>query len=196
MSTTDKLFLIAGLGNPGSEYSNNRHNIGYMAANQIADILKVEFRRIQQKALVTKGFHGNNQIILVKPRTFMNLSGQSVGPLIRYYRIPLENALIIYDDVDLPFETIRLKPDGSSSGQKGMNSIIKNLGTDQIPRLRIGIGRPPGRLPTPSFVLQDFSNQEQEFLPFLLERAANAALTFVNEGINEAMNRFNQRPNE
>jgi PTH1 family peptidyl-tRNA hydrolase len=122
----------------------------------------------------------------------MNKSGQAVSTLVRFYKIPFTNLLVAYDDVDLPFETIRLRPSGGSAGQKGMKSIIRQLGSQDFPRLRLGIGRPPGRMSTPDYVLQDFSQQESDVLPFVLDRAADAALTFINEGIEAAMTRYNQ----
>ena len=190
----NKRFLIAGLGNPGKKYAATRHNIGFKVVDQIAETLDTEFRRMQSNAMVTSSQYLSNKVILIKPRTFMNNSGQAVSALVRFYKIELKNLLVIYDDADLDFETIRLKPEGSSSGQQGMESIIKSLGTDKIPRLRIGIGRPPGRMPTPNYVLQPFTNEEQEALPFLIERARNAALMFMAEDIESTMNQYNQKP--
>jgi PTH1 family peptidyl-tRNA hydrolase len=184
-------YLIAGLGNPGREYENNRHNIGFMVADQIARELGVEFTRVQNNALVTKGSHAGKSVVLVKPRTYMNESGRAVSALLRFYKIPVSNLLVVYDDVDLPFETVRLRAEGGSSGQKGMKSVIQHLGTQEFARLRVGIDRPPGRMETPDYVLQDFSAAQRENLPWVLERAAKAALTFVAEGILAAMNEFN-----
>ena len=190
----NKRFLIAGLGNPGKKYAATRHNIGFKVVDQIAETLDTEFRRMQSNAMVTSSQYLSNKVILIKPRTFMNNSGQAVSALVRFYKIELKNLLVIYDDADLDFETIRLKPEGSSSGQQGMESIIKSLGTDKIPRLRIGIGRPPGRMPTPNYVLQPFTNEEQEALPFLIERARNAALMFMAEDIESTMKQHHQKP--
>ncbi len=185
-------FLIVGLGNPGKEYRNNRHNIGFMLVDKLAERLGLTFSRVQHKALVTDGRYQGKKIILAKPQTYMNLSGQSVGALVRFYKLPLTNLLIAYDDVDLPLETIRIKPSGGSSGQKGMKSIIQQLGTEEFPRLRLGVGRPPGRMSTPSYVLQDFSKSDAEDLAIFLERAADAALMFVSEDIEQAMTRYNR----
>lgn len=185
-------YLIAGLGNPGREYQHNRHNIGFMVADQIAKELGVEFTRMQNNAMVTKGSHAGKTVVLVRPRTYMNESGRAVSALLRFYDIPLHNLLVIYDDVDLPFETLRLRAGGGSSGQKGMQSVIQHLGTQEFARLRVGIDRPPGRMKTPDYVLQDFSARQQETLPWVLDRAAKAALKFVDGGIVAAMNEFNQ----
>lgn len=188
----DDFYLIAGLGNPGQEYRENRHNVGFMAVSEIAKQLGIEFTRVQNKALITKSNYHDRRILLVKPQTYMNLSGQAIGALSRFYKIPNKNILILFDDADLPFETIRLRPEGGSSGQKGMKSIIQVLRTQEFPRLRIGIDRPPGRMQTPDYVLQDFSKSQKENLQWVLNRAAEAALLFVSDGINSAMNKYNQ----
>jgi PTH1 family peptidyl-tRNA hydrolase len=124
----------------------------------------------------------------------MNHSGRVLASYIRFYKLPLENILVVYDDVDLPFETLRLKPDGGDAGQKGVRSIITELGTKEFPRLRVGIDRPPGRMPVSAYVLQDFSQQEEEWLPLVLDRAADAVFCFVTEGLDQAMTRYNQSP--
>ncbi len=193
MEEENKIFLIAGLGNPGKEYAETRHNIGFMVLDQLAKQLGVEFRRMQSKAMVTQARYAGHRLILAKPRTYMNNSGQAVGALTRFYKVPFENILIIYDDADLDFEVIRLRPDGSSSGQKGMESVIQLLGKDQIPRLRIGIGRPPGKMETPAYVLLPFSVEEKQVLPFIIDRSVEAVFEFIQYGIDAAMNKFNQK---
>ena len=185
------LYLITGLGNPGRQYSENRHNVGFMLVSRLADRLGVSFSRLESKALVTKAVYKDYRLVLAKPQTYMNLSGQAVSALQRFYKIPLENLLVAYDDVDLPLGTIRLRPDGSSGGQKGMGSIIDHLGTQEFPRLRIGIGRPPGRMDAAAYVLQDFSRGETEILDEVLERGVEAVLTFITEGLTTAMNQYN-----
>lgn len=191
-SEANETYLIVGLGNPGKEYRNNRHNIGFMLLDKLAERLGSTFSRLQYKALITDGRHQGSKIILAKPQTYMNLSGQSVSALVSFYKITQTNILIAFDDVDLPFQTIRLKPSGGSSGQKGMKSIIQQLGTEEFPRLRLGVGRPPGRMSTPSYVLQNFSKADAEDLEIFLERAADAAFLFVTEGIEPAMTRYNR----
>lgn len=190
-SSTDSPYLVVGLGNPGREYKESRHNIGFMFADRLAARLEITFSRLESKALIAKGQYRERRLILAKPQTYMNLSGQAVSSLVRFYKVPLENLLVCYDDVDLPLGTIRLRPDGSSAGQKGMASIIERLGTDQYPRLRLGIGRPPGRMEAADYVLQDFSRQEQEELSMVLARAVDAALVYVTQGLDTAMNQFN-----
>jgi len=184
-------YLIVGLGNPGREYRQNRHNLGFMLVDRLAKQLGVVFSRLESKALVTKGEHQGKRIILAKPQTYMNLSGQSVGGLARFYKVPVDHLLVAYDDVDLPLGTIRIRHSGGSAGQKGMASIIERLGTEEIHRMRLGIGRPPGRMDAAGYVLQDFSPSEMESLSPSLDRAADAVLVFVTQGLETAMNKFN-----
>lgn len=126
----------------------------------------------------------------------MNLSGQPVGSLVKFYKIPLENLMVVYDDVDLPFGRIRIRPSGGSAGQKGAASIIERLGTKDFPRLRLGIGHPPGRKGAASYVLRDFSGEDADFLPQILDRAADGVLTYITEDLETAMNRYNSKTNE
>jgi PTH1 family peptidyl-tRNA hydrolase len=188
-------YLITGLGNPGREYRNSRHNIGFMLVNNLADRLDITFSRLESKALVTKAKYQGRTIILAKPQTYMNLSGQSVGSLVKFYKIPLGNLMVVYDDVDLPFGRMRIRPTGGSAGQKGVASIIEQLGTEDFPRLRFGIGRPPGSKRAASYVLRDFSGDDADFLPHLLDRGVDAVITFVTEDLATAMNRFNSKIN-
>ncbi len=192
-ASATKTYLIVGLGNPGRKYKNNRHNIGFMLADELAARLGGEFSRLQHKALVTDVRHEDKKIILAKPQTYMNNSGQSVGALMRFYKLPLDHLLVVYDDVDLPFGYFRLRPGGGSAGQKGMKSIIQHLGTQTFPRLRLGIGRPPGRMETADYVLQDFPKGQAEELAVFLSRAADVALAFVDLGLEAAMTRYNQK---
>lgn len=188
-----KPYLIVGLGNPGREYRGNRHNVGFMVLDQLAEKLETSFSKLKMNALTTAVRYGNQRLILVKPQTFMNLSGQAVSSFLRFYKLPLENLMVVYDDVDLPFETLRLRPDGGDAGQKGVRSIIQQLGSDEFPRLRVGIDRPPGRTPVSDYVLQDFPKTEKDTLAFVLDQAVLAALHFVDHGLNSAMTRYNQQ---
>ncbi len=189
-----KPLLIVGLGNPGREYTNNRHNIGFLVIDNLAQKLDTSFSRVKMNALVTAVKYKGQRIILIKPQTFMNLSGKAVSSYIRFYKLPLENLMVVYDDVDLPFQVLRMRPTGGDAGQKGVRSIIQELGTKDFPRLRVGIDRPPGRMSVSSYVLLDFSKQESKDLPFVLEQASDAILTFVEFGLNQAMTTFNQSP--
>jgi len=183
--------LIVGLGNPGREYRGTRHNVGFMLLDRLAEHLGVSFSRVESRSLVTKAEFLGSKLILVKPQTYMNLSGQAVSSLLRFYKVPLERLLVVYDDVDLPLGTLRLRPDGGSAGHKGMQSIIEKLGAQEFPRLRIGVSRPPGRMEAADYVLQDFSKAESELLQEVLIRGTEAVLAFVGEGIVAAMNQFN-----
>ena len=189
--TMTETYLIIGLGNPGREYRENRHNIGFMLIDRLAIRLDAKRVRMQSKALVGSARHGDVKIILAKPQTFMNLSGQAIQGLVRFYKIPLENLIIAHDDLDLSFETIRLRPGGGAGGQKGIKSTIQHLGTNDFPRLRLGIGRPPGRMNPAAYVLQNFAKGDAQFLSETLDRAADALFAFVDEGLDVAMNRFN-----
>jgi PTH1 family peptidyl-tRNA hydrolase len=194
MFRRSKPYLIVGLGNPDREYRGNRHNVGFMVLDQLVEKLGASFSRVKMNALMTAVRHGDERLILIKPQTYMNLSGQAVSSFARFYKLPQENILVVYDDVDLPFETLRLKPNGGDAGQKGVRSIIQHLGTQEFPRLRVGIGRPPGRTPVSDYVLQDFSKSERELLPFVLEQGASAALHFIDHGLESAMTLYNQQP--
>lgn len=188
---TESLFLIVGLGNPGREYRDTRHNIGFMVLDRLAIRLDARFTRLQAKALVAQAQVGETRLLLAKPQTFMNLSGQAVRGLTRFYKIPPESVLVIHDDLDLPVGALRLRMDGGAAGHKGILSIVAELGTEQFARLRVGIGRPPGQMDAADYVLQPLSTPELLAFSDILERAAAAALTWAQEGLTTAMNRFN-----
>lgn len=185
------LHILVGLGNFGRQYRNNRHNVGFMVVDGLADKLGVAFSRLESKALVAKTSYKDHRLLLAKPQTYMNRSGQAVGALLRFYKIPPQQILVIYDDVDLPLGTLRIRPGGGSAGQKGMQSIIESLGTQDFPRLRVGIDRPPGRMEAADYVLQDFTKDQLDSLPFILSRAVEAALVSISEGLETAMNLYN-----
>ena len=183
-------FLIVGLGNPGRKYRGNRHNIGFMALDALAAAHKIEGNKVQNKAIVANGRIQNQNVILAKPQTYMNNSGDAVGPLARYYKVAPENTLIVYDELDLPFGTIRLREQGGAGGHNGMKSVINHLGQG-FPRVRLGIGRPPGQMPVPAYVLQDFGKDEVSLLNDVLAEAVRAIETYLREGIQLAMSRHN-----
>ena len=183
--------LIVGLGNPVLAYRHNRHNVGFMVADALADKLEIPLKRVKFKAQIGNGKLGDIPVIIAKPLTFMNNSGEVVAPLVRYFKVPLERLLVIHDDMDLPLGTLRMRPSGGSAGHNGMLSIFDKLGTNAIPRLRVGIGRPPGRMDPADYVLQDFPRSEEELLSMVIAQACEAALAFITTGLEKAMNTYN-----
>jgi PTH1 family peptidyl-tRNA hydrolase len=185
-------YLIVGLGNPGREYRDNRHNVGFMTLDRLVQRHKLTgFTKMQSRALITTGSVAGAALVLAKPQTYMNLSGQAVGALVRFYEVPLERLLVCSDDIDLPLGTLRLRPEGGSAGQKGLESIIEHLGTKDFPRLRLGIGRPPGVKAAAGYVLRDFKGEDLNIIDATLDRAVDAIESFLREGILLAMSRFN-----
>lgn len=184
-------FLIVGLGNPGREYKGHRHNIGFMAVERLGAAWNIPLTRAQGRSLVGLGQFGGQALALAKPQTFMNLSGQAVSSLVRFYKIPLAQLLVLYDDLDLPPGALRLRPAGGAGGHNGMRSIITHLGPE-FPRLRLGIGRPPGRMDPAAFVLQDFTPADQAWVDEVLATAVAAVAAFITEGLEAAMNRYNR----
>lgn len=189
-------YLIAGLGNPGPQYAANRHNVGFQCVERLAAAWGLAFGKRQKRALVVLSTFQGRRIILARPQTFMNESGRAVAPLARFYQVQPERLLVVYDDLDLPLGTVRLRPEGGSGGHKGMRSIIEHLGGQDFPRLRIGVGRPPGRMDPAAYVLQDFSADEEPLRGEALERAVMAIETWLREGIEAAMEQYNRRPGE
>jgi PTH1 family peptidyl-tRNA hydrolase len=183
--------LIVGLGNPGLAYRHNRHNVGFMVADALAEKLEIPLKRVKFKAQIGNGKLEDIPIIIAKPLTFMNKSGEAVAPLVRYFKVPLERLLVIHDDMDLPLGTLRMRPSGGSAGHNGMLSIFDKLGTNAIPRLRVGIGRPPGRMDPADYVLQDFPKSDEELLKMVIAHACEAALAFITTGLEKAMNTYN-----
>lgn len=184
-------YLIVGLGNPGREYVQNRHNIGFMLIDRLINRLNARGMKIQSKAIVISAQNEGQKLILAKPQTFMNLSGQAIQGLVSFYKLPLDHILVAHDDLDLQFCTIRLRPGGGAAGQKGIKSTIEQLGTADFARLRMGIDRPPGRMDAAAYVLQDFSPKEMLVVSEMLDRAADAAITWSLQGLNSAMNKYN-----
>jgi PTH1 family peptidyl-tRNA hydrolase len=162
-----------------------------MLVDRLTVRLNARLSRMQAKALVGSVNHEGFKIILAKPQTYMNLSGQSIQGLARFYKLPLENVIVAHDDLDLPFGTIRIRPGGGPGGQKGVASTIERLGTKDFRRLRIGIGRPPGRMDPAAYVLQNFAPADLSLLSEILDHAVDAVLTLVTDGLNTAMNKFN-----
>jgi len=188
----ENMFLIVGLGNPGAEYAKTRHNAGFLLVTKLAERWKASWT-LEKKfnARVAKAERNEGRVLLCEPQTFMNSSGQTVGPLIGFYRVPLNRLLVVVDDADLPFGEIRLRPGGSSGGHHGLESIEQHLGTREFARLRIGIGRKDGVREITDYVLGRFSAAETELAEKVLSAAADQTEVWLKAGIQKAMSQFN-----
>jgi PTH1 family peptidyl-tRNA hydrolase len=189
-------YLIVGLGNPGREYHRTRHNIGFRAVDAIAAAHGLDFARRLAKALVADGVIADQKVLLAKPQTYMNLSGEAVRGLLTFYKIPLSHMLVISDDLDLPPGTLRIREKGGAGGQKGLKSIIEQVGTPDFARMRIGIGRPPGRMDPAAYVLQDFDKSDSILIVETLDRVVRAVETWIRFGIALMMTRHNGTADE
>lgn len=183
------MFLIVGLGNPGKEYDGTRHNIGFAAVDYIADKYNIELNRIKFKGVFGEGFIEGKKVILLKPTTYMNLSGESIREVINFYKISNEEVIVIYDDISLEVGRLRIREKGSHGGHNGIKSIIANLGTDVFPRVKIGVGAPKGNLV--SHVLGKFSEDEIEVLRETIKASSDAVSIIMKADIKEAMNKLN-----
>jgi PTH1 family peptidyl-tRNA hydrolase len=187
---TGDRWLVAGLGNPGPSYAGNRHNAGYLTADVLAARAGVRFRAGKFRVMTAEGRVAGSGVIIVKPLTFMNDSGIAVAGISGYHRLDPEHIVVVHDELDLPFGTIRLKRGGGDNGHNGLRSVTAHLGTREYYRVRIGIGRPPGRMDPAAYVLRDFSAPERKELPFLLDRAADAVEALLADGLAAAQNVF------
>lgn len=187
----EKLVIIAGLGNPGRKYENTRHNIGFKTIDYLSAKYGIDVTRLKHKALTGDGIINGERVILVKPQTFMNLSGESINEIVEWYKLPLKNLIVIYDDADLPAGIIRIRPKGSSGTHNGMKSIIYHLQSDEFPRIRIGIGSAPEEWDLADYVLGNFSQDEIVTIAKSVERAAEAVTVIIQSGVEAAMNLYN-----
>jgi PTH1 family peptidyl-tRNA hydrolase len=188
-------YLIVGLGNPGRSYRENRHNIGFKVVDSLAERHGISLSRMEMKAILGKGNIFDRSVMLAKPQTFMNDSGSAVGRILGYYDIPPANLMVVYDEIDLPLGTLRLREKGGSGGHNGMKSIITRICND-FPRLRLGIGRPPGKMEAAAYVLRDFKGDDKLIADEMVVSAAEAVESFLREGIDIAMTRHNGRLDE
>jgi PTH1 family peptidyl-tRNA hydrolase len=184
-------FCIVGLGNPGNQYLNTRHNIGFLVTDKLAQFFKIEQAFLEEKYAVAVTLYKGKTVALLKPLTYMNLSGQAVHEFLENYDVRLDDMLIVYDDVNLDFGTLRLRPSGSDGGHKGMHSIIYELITENIPRLRIGIKNEENPDYLVDYVLSEFTDEEKKSLDKILNAARDAVMCFMEEGIETAMNKYN-----
>jgi PTH1 family peptidyl-tRNA hydrolase len=185
-------WLIVGLGNPGAEYSRNRHNVGQMVLDELADRVGGTFKIHKARAQVLEGRLGigGPRVVLAKPVTYMNVSGGPVSGLARFYDIDPSRVVAVHDEIDIPFNTVKLKLGGGEGGHNGLRDISKALATKDYLRVRVGVGRPPGRMDTADFVLRDFAPAEKKELPFLLDEAADAVELLIRDGLTAAQQRF------
>ena len=184
------LWLVVGLGNPGPTYAGNRHNAGFMVADLLAHRMGGKFKAHKGRADVVEGRLVGERVLLAKPKCYMNESGGPVASLRDFFKVPAERIVVVYDELDIPYGTLRLKRAGGDNGHNGVKSITKSLGTGDYVRVRFGIGRPPGRQDPASFVLKDFSAAEAKELPFHLDRAADAVEALVSGTLEAAQNVF------
>ncbi len=185
--------IFVGLGNPTPEYAATKHNVGFMLADLLAEKISADNWREKFNALVAEGFLDGEKILIVKPQTFMNLSGEAVAPIMNFYKIDVANLVVAHDDMDLPLGMIRLRPKGSGGGHHGVESIIQHIGTQNFPRVRIGVGRPPKFWTVNHHVLSPFTQEDADKISVALEELVPAMLCIFKEGINNAMNKFNPK---
>jgi len=185
--------LIVGLGNPGPRYQNSRHNFGFLAVDKLAGLYGIDFDRKDFEAHWGKGKIEGIPVLLAKPQTFMNLSGVAVRNLAGFFRVELRDVIVVHDDLDLPFETIRLKEGGGHGGHRGLMSIVDHFGDSGFVRVRLGIGRPGEQMAPEHYVLQPFSSEEEKNLPGVLERVCGAIKVMITEDIQKAMSQYHNR---
>jgi PTH1 family peptidyl-tRNA hydrolase len=187
-------WLVVGLGNPGPDYSGNRHNAGFMVLDVLAGTAGGRFKSHRARADVVEGRLAGERVVLAKPRSYMNESGGPVKALCDFYKVPLDRVIVVHDELDIPYGAIRLKKGGGDNGHNGLRSITKSLGGRDYLRVRVGIGRPPGRMDAAAFVLRDFSGTERKELDLTIGRAADAVETLLAEGLDRAQNTFHAEP--
>jgi len=186
------VWLVVGLGNPGPDYAGNRHNVGQMALAELADRMRATFKNHKANAAVAEGRTGSDspRLILAKPNTYMNVSGAPVAALMRFYKVLPANLIVVHDELDIPFDTIKLKTGGGHGGHNGVRDIAAAISTPEFIRVRVGIGRPPGRQDAADFVLRDFSADEKKTLPNLIQDAADAVELVASDGLVAAQLKF------
>lgn len=185
-------WILVFLGNPGDQYENTRHNVGFLAADALGERLNKPIQRLKFKALTNVVEYGGCRVLLMKPVTYMNLSGEAVGEAARFYKLPPERVLVISDDVSLPVGKLRIRKGGSAGGHNGLKSIIQHLGTDQFPRIKVGVGQKPHPdYDMADWVLSKFAGEDLKTITEAIRKAADAVECLIQEGPDKAMNRFN-----
>jgi PTH1 family peptidyl-tRNA hydrolase len=192
----DQRWLIAGLGNPGPEYAGTRHNAGQMVIALLAERMGATFKAHRSRCDIAEGRLAGQQVTAARPRSYMNLSGGPVAALAGFYKLPAERVVVVHDELDVPFGTVRLKLGGGDNGHNGLRSITSSLGTRDYYRVRFGIGRPPGRMDPAAYVLKEFSAAERKDLPLELDRCADAVEALISKGLVAAQNEFHISPGD
>lgn len=187
------MYLIVGLGNPEEEYANTRHNMGFDAINKISEKNNIKVNKTKFEGLYGTGEIEGEKVILLKPQTYMNLSGQSIKKYADYYKIVPENIIVIFDDIDMGKGQIRIRKQGSGGSHKGMISVVEMLGTEKIPRIRVGIGSPENKKYMIEYVISKINKEEQEQLKPGIEKAEEAVKAIIKEGLDKAMNKYNSK---
>lgn len=189
---SDNTWLVVGLGNPGAQYAGNRHNVGQMVADELAARIGAGFKSHKTPSRVAEGFlgPGRPKLVLAKPTGYMNTSGGPVSALLKFYSLGVDRLIVVHDELDIPFDTVRLKLGGGHGGHNGLRDIQKAAGSPDFTRVRVGIGRPPGRMDAADYVLRDFAGSERDALPNLLSDAADAVEAIVEHGLVAAQQRF------
>lgn len=190
------MYIIAGLGNPTKEYDKTRHNVGFSAIDALADQYNIDVSEKKHKALCGRGAIGGQKVVLMKPQTFMNLSGESIRAAVDFYKVDPEDLIIIYDDISLEPGQLRIRLKGSAGGHNGIKNIIAHLGTQEFPRIKVGIGAKPPRMDLADYVLSRFSQGEQKLMEDAFQEAADAAVMMMTDGAERAMNHFNTKKKE
>jgi PTH1 family peptidyl-tRNA hydrolase len=190
----DDLWLVVGLGNPGPSYAGNRHNVGFMVLDLLAERVGGRFKAHKGRADTVEGRLVGQRVVLAKPKCYMNESGGPVASLRDFFKVPVERIVVVHDELDIPFGTLRLKAGGGDNGHNGLRSVTKSLGSREYLRVRFGVGRPPGRQDPADFVLKDFTSAERKELPFLVDRAADAIEALLSASIEAAQNTFHVDP--
>lgn len=186
------MFIIAGLGNPGKKYENTRHNMGFLVIDRLAGKNDIKVNKLKHKALVGDGFISGQKVLLVKPQTYMNLSGESLGEVMRYYGAGPQDLIVVYDDFDLAAGNLRIRKKGSAGSHNGMKSVIGQIGSQDFPRVRIGIGK-SGGLDWKDFVLGKVASGERQLISETVEKAADGIMCILEKGIDRAMNEYNKK---
>ncbi len=183
--------LVVGLGNPGEKYAGNRHNVGFMVIDHLAEIKGIGINKTKFRSLYGSGKIDNNKIHLIKPSTYMNKSGEAVKETTSFFKIPVENVIVVHDEMDLPLGKVKVKQGGGTAGHNGLKSIEKNLGSRDFKRVRIGVGKPQNKNRRTGYLLSDFSSQEYDILNDSIDKAAKAVIEIITNNVSTAMNKFN-----